>query len=257
MTIAKFRMRALLLASIILFLLVPLRSDSALRYPTSTEALRVLFIGNSLTYSNDLPAIVEAFAKATGQRPLACKTVAFPDFSLEDHWNKRDALKAIMKGHWDYVVLQQGPSASNEGRALLLEYSRRFAQETRKIGGRPALYMVWPSRSRMQDFKGVSESYRQAAEDIDGLVFPVGEAWLCAWKTDSAIALYSGDGLHPSTAGSYLAGLVIYEQLYNRSPLGLPSKLHLGSGGTLELPMDQAALLQRAAEEANKRFGRR
>jgi len=261
MSMGKIRMRVLLLASLFafvtLFLLIPLRSDCALRYPTSTKPLRVLFIGNSLTYSNELPAIVEALAKATGQRPLAYKIVAFPDFSLEDHWNKRDALKAIMKGDWDYVVLQQGPSASKEGRALLLEYSRRFAQEIRKIGGRPALYMVWPSASRMHDFKGVSESYRQAAEDVDGLVFPVGEAWLCAWKTDPAIDLYSGDGFHPSAAGSYLAGLVIFEQLYKRSPLGLPAKLRLRSGAKLEVPADLAVLLQQAAGEANKRFGRR
>ena len=260
MTIAKIRMRALLLASlfaiIILLFVVPLRSDSAPGYTTSAKPLRVLFIGNSLTYSNDLPAIVAALAKASAQRRLDYKTLAFPDFSLEDHWTKKDALNAIVKGKWDYVVLQQGPSASSEGRALLLEYSRRFAQEIRKIGARPALYMVWPSRSRLRDFEGVSNSYRHAAEDVDGLCFPVGEAWLSAWRTDPAIQLYSGDGFHPSTTGSYLAGLVIYEQLYQRSPVGLSSTLRLGSE-TIELSKDEAVVLQRAAEEANKRFGRR
>lgn len=153
--------------------------------------------------------------------------------------------------------MQQGPSASNEGRALLLEYGRRFAEEIGKIGARPAFYSVWPSASRMQDFKGVTESYRHAAEDVDGLLFPVGEAWLSAWRIDPSIGLYSADGFHPSMAGSYLAGLVIYGQLYNRSSVGLPFKLRLGSGAGIEIPPDQAVLLQRAAEEANKLFGRR
>ena len=82
------------------------------------------------------------------------------------------------------MVLQQGPSASKEGRALLLEYGRRFAEEIRRIGGRPALFSVWPLAGRMQDFKRVSESYGQAARDLDGLVFPVGDAWLNAWRVN-------------------------------------------------------------------------
>lgn len=155
------------------------------------------------------------------------------------------------------MVLQQGPSASKEGRALLLEYTRRFAEDIRRIGARPALYSVWASIIRRQDFKGVSESYRQAAEEVDGLLFPVGEAWLSAWKVDPSITLYSEDGFHPSGVGTYLAALVMYEQLYNRSPVGLPSKLQLGSGAKIEIPADQALLLQRAAEEANKLFARR
>lgn len=241
---------------ILLFLAAPLCCGSALKQRDTAKALRVLFIGNSLTYSNDLPSVVEAFAKATSQRAFANKTIAFPDFSLEDHWNRNDARKAIVSGEWDFVVLQQGPSASKEGRALLVEYGRRFAEAIRQIGARPAFYSIWPSANRMQDFKGVSESYRQAAEDVDGLVFPVGEAWLGAWKANPSIGLYSADGFHPSPAGSYLAGLVIYQQLYNRSPVGLPSKLRLGSGARIEIPADLAVVLQHAAEEANKLFAR-
>jgi hypothetical protein len=154
-------------------------------------------------------------------------------------------------------VLQQGPSASREGRALLLDYSRRFAEEIRKSGGKPALYSVWPSANRLQDFKGVSDSYRQAAEAVDGIIFPAGDAWLNAWTVSPTLELYSSDGFHPSTAGSYLAGLVIYEQLYNRSPIGLPTRLLLSSGGKIEIPADQALLLQDAAQKANKLFVRR
>lgn len=256
MGMPAFRL-ALLSIFIVPFAAGPMYRVSTLEQPSSATELRVLFIGNSLTYTNDLPAVVEAFAKATGQRPFAYKTIAFPDFSLEDHWKRKDSRNAIAKKEWDYVVLQQGPSASHEGRAVLLEYTRRFAEEIRRIRGRPALYMVWPSASRMQDFQGVSESYRQAAEDVDGLVFPVGEAWLSAWRVNPSIALYSSDGFHPSTAGTYLAGLVLYEQLFNRSPLGLPSTVRLVSGGRVEIPTDQAALLQQAAEDANKKFRRR
>ncbi|HEX8652396.1 MAG TPA: hypothetical protein VF708_16395 [Pyrinomonadaceae bacterium] len=218
---------------------------------------RVLFIGNSLTYSNNLPSIVEAFAEASGQKQFAFRVVVFGGFSLEDHWNQGDARQAIKEGGWDVVVLQQGPSASTEGRQSLLEYARRFSQEINRVGAKPALYMVWPSVQRMQDFDGVSASYRQAAEETDGILFPVGEAWRAAWRRSPKLKLYSPDGLHPTIAGSYLAALIIYEQMYGQSPVGLPFTLKLRSGGKIELTAEQARLMQEAAAEANKKFGRR
>jgi hypothetical protein len=184
----------------------------------SGKALRVLFIGNSLTYSNDLPALFEAMAEASGQKRPACRAIVFGGFSLEDHWNQGGARQAIAQGGWDVVVLQQGPSASTEGRQSLLEYTRRFSQEIRRAGARPALYMVWPSADRKQDFDGVVESYRQAAKNVEGLLFPVGEAWRGAWRLDPKLKLYSPDRLHPTLAGSFLAALVIYEQLYGKPP---------------------------------------
>jgi len=73
--------------------------------------LRVLFIGNSLTQSNDLPAIVQALAVAGGQPALTQKSVLLPGTSLEDQWNNGRALKALRAEKWDVVVLQQGPSS--------------------------------------------------------------------------------------------------------------------------------------------------
>lgn len=232
-------------------------AGSTVKHQGSTQPLRVLFIGNSLTYSNNMPAIVEALADAAGQKRLAFRAVVFGGFSLEDHWTQGDARQAIAQGGWDVVVLQQGPSASTEGRQSLLEYARRFAQEIRRAGARPALYMVWPSISRRQDFDGVAESYRQAAEDAGGLLFPVGEAWRAAWRHDPKLKLYSPDGLHPTVAGSYLAALVIYERLYEKTVVGLPSKLKLRSGAEIELPGEQARLMQEAAAETNRKFGQR
>ena len=224
---------------------------------SSSKDLRVLFIGNSLTYWNDLPSMVEALAKASGQRRLAYKVIAFADFSLEDHWNQGDSRKAIARGGWDIVVLQQGPSASVAGRQSLLEDARRFAQEIHSRGARPALFMVWPQAHRRQDFERAIESYRLAADEVGGLLFPVGEAWRAAWKRNPDLALYSTDGLHPTAAGSYLAALIIYEQLYGQSPVGLPSNLKTSSGKNIEVPAEQARLMQEAAAETIRNPGRR
>ena len=79
--------------------------------PPTGPGLHVLFVGNSLTYVNDLPGILEAMADSGGQPLLETRMIAKPDYSLEDHWNDGEALTAIAKGGWNLVVLQQGPSS--------------------------------------------------------------------------------------------------------------------------------------------------
>jgi hypothetical protein len=214
---------------------------------------RVLFIGNSLTYSNDLPAIIAALAASRQQR-LIHKTIAFPNFSLEDHWQQGDALKAMAKDKWDVVVMQQGPSGLPESRAMLLDYTRRFAEKIRAAGAKPALYQVWPSAARFNDFPRVLESYQLAAKDVNGLLLPVGAAWRAAWDRDAKLALYAEDQFHPSALGSYLAALVMYEKLLGKTPLGLPAQLSPRSKtvAKIALSAEQAHLLQLAASEANQ-----
>ena len=221
--------------------------------PDPPEVLRVLFIGNSLTASNDLPAIVQAMAKADHKKPLVFKSMAVPGFSLEDHLDRGEAQRAIAKGKWDVVVLQQGPSALEESRIQLVRDTRRFNQLIRRAGAKTALYMVWPSTERAQDFERVCESYRLAAADVDGMLFPAGGAWLAAWRHDPKLALYSPDGLHPTVVGSYLAALVIYEKLYESTPIGLPppSALAPRRFARINLSKKQLEDLQKSAAEAD------
>jgi hypothetical protein len=216
---------------------------------TPTAGGGILFIGNSLTTTNDLPAMIERLARESGGSPLVTRTVAEGGFSLEDHWNRGVAQRVIAAGGWSVVVLQQGPSALPESQANLREYAQRFDAEIRRVGARPALYMVWPESERAAVFDDVVASYRRAAEAVNGLLYPVGEAWRIAWRRDSRIALYGPDGFHPSPAGTYLAALVIYQQISGRSTIGLPSPLSSLDAATVRV-------LQEAAAEANAGFAR-
>lgn len=212
----------------------------------------VLFVGNSLTFWNDMPAILGRLLEAGGVGALHLEVVALPNFGLEDHWTEGTARARIALGGWEVVILQQGPSAT-EGRPSLLEYSDRFAAEIGGVGARTALYMVWPDQSRTFDFDGVSDSYETAARSVGGLLFPAGEAWRSAWARDAGLALYGPDGFHPSLLGSYLAALVMYEQLADQDPRDLPAEIPTPSG-TVELSQEVANTVQEAAVEANARF---
>jgi hypothetical protein len=220
---------------------------------SSANLQRVLFVGNSLTAANDLPGLVSGLSNAAGGPRLECRSVAFPDYSLEDHWNRGVALKAIQEGGWSVVVLQQGPSALPESRVLLIEYTKKFDAEIRRAGARTALYMVWPSLDRRTDFEGVKTSYAAAAREVGGLLLPAGDAWRAAWRRDSHLELYGRDGFHPTPMASYLAALVIYQQLSGRSPVGLPTAIMptTSSSASVVIPPARAALLQAAAAEAN------
>lgn len=216
--------------------------------------MRVLFVGNSLTYWNEMPSML-LWMLETSEIPVGrIEFVAFPDVGLQDHWASGPARSRIAEGDFDYVVMQQGPSAT-EGRPSLLEYSQRFAEEIRASGAVPAMYMVWPSSARPFDFDGVSSSYSDAATEIDGLLFPAGEAWRAAWARDVTLALYGPDGFHPSELGSYLAALVMFEQLADRAASTLPALVPTPTG-IVSIPGAQAALLHESATEVNAAFAR-
>jgi len=209
---------------------------------SGSGALRVLFIGNSLTAANDLPGMVEALSRARGDVTVEATAITASNFSLEDHWNQGSARATVAKGNWAFIVLQQGPSALPDSRVLLREYARRFAGEARKTGARTALYMVWPSKARARDFDAVSESYGLAARDADGVLIPAGDAWREVWRRDPEITLYGSDDFHPSALGSYVAALTVWRALSGASVVGLPGP---SSSWTGLLP-----LLQEAADRA-------
>ena len=202
------------------------------------ETMRVLFIGNSLTAANGLPEIVEALSKSRGTVAVDATVITAGNFSLEDHWNHGNARAAVAHGRFSFVVLQQGPSALPESRVLLREYARRFAGEAGKAGARTALYMVWPAKARSRDFDAVSESYALAAQDVDGVLIPAGEAWREVWRRDPQTALYGNDDFHPSVLGSYVAALTVWRALSGTSVAGLPGP---PSVSPAMLPLLQAA----------------
>jgi hypothetical protein len=213
-------------------------------------SLRVLFIGNSLTYANDLPAMVAGFAlEARVGLRIEVEDVSNANYALEDHWGDSRTMRTLDEGGWDVVVLQQGPSSLPENQVNLRENAARFAERIRQLGGTPALYMVWPDVTRLSFFDAVSQSYRNAAEAADAALYPAGEAWRAAWMVDPSLPLYDGDGYHPSILGTYLAALTIYHGLTSRSVIGLSSPDGVRA--------DVAAMLQQAAEQATAQFGRR
>jgi hypothetical protein len=237
----------------LLLLLVPAACGGS-NSPTGPQLIgegrRILFVGNSLTYANDLPGMLQALADSAGGDRLAVETVAGPDFALVDHWREGTAAREIAEGGWELVVLQQGPSSVEVNRDSLRIFTSRFAAEMAKVNARPALYSVWPTLARRQDFPRAIESYALAASDVNGLLLPVAAAWVAALERDANLVLYGADGFHPTLTGTYLAAVVMYAKILNRSPVGLPARLRLRSGAVIAINAQTARLLQEVAAAA-------
>lgn len=183
----------------------------------STPPLQVLFVGNSLTTTNDLPGVVSGLAVAIG-RQLEVGRVTSDGFALEDHWNDGRVRAELASGNWDVVIMQQGPSALVESQVQLREWAIRLSDEARAGGARPGLLSVWPESYRRQVLSDVIASYRTAATAANADIYPAGDAWYAAWRCDPRLALYGHDGFHPSKLGTYLAALVVVGKLF-RVPL--------------------------------------
>jgi hypothetical protein len=213
--------------------------------------LHVLFLGNSLTAANDLPALVQAMA-ATGGTRLTYRAFAPGGGSLEEHWSNAEERAALAGTHWDYVVMQQGPSTRPRSQVHLREWVGKWATEARDHAAIPALYMVWPIQGQTDGFKLVAQSYRQAADASKSELLPVGEAWETALRANRSTRLYQSDKVHPNKAGSYLAALVITRGLTGIPAAAIPSRLKLADGQVVQLPEAEANELRRSADQATE-----
>ena len=278
----KPKLRAFLYAITLLICAVsiaPLSFGAAPKRGQELRTIHVLFIGNSYTYFNDLPAIFKELAAAGGQAKVETTMIAPGGTRLKDHWEKGDDLKTLRGSKWDYVVLQDqsvlGTSYYVKGSPRVVTdkfftpYAEKWAEEVRKAGAAPVFYLTWARQLTPEDQTELNYAYVHAARETKSLVAPAGIAWSLVRQRQPAINLFYKDGSHPSPAGSYLSACAMYASIFDRNPAGLPSKI---SGvpvnletETLEpdkiavladIPQADAKVLQSAAWDAWKQLKR-
>jgi hypothetical protein len=211
----------------------------------------VLFLGNSHTYVNDLPAVFRELARAGGQN-VETGMVANGGETLAEHATAAESTAAIRGSRWSFVVLQEQseiPAFVSSRQSQMYPAARSLVGVIRTAGGTPVLLETWAHRDGLpQD--GLAYPAMQAAIDagygalgaqLGVVVAPAGQAWQTVLRDDPTIVLWQDDGNHPSMAGTYLAACVLYTRIFGASPVGIPD-----SGG---LASDVARALQGAAAQ--------
>ena len=243
------------------------------------HVIRVLFIGNSYTYFNNLPELLTRLAEYGNQDPVETRMVAPGGLRLEDHWEKGEALKALHDGKWDYVVLQDQSTLGIDfylngtlhvtSDAVFRPFAEKWSAEIRKQGATPLYYLTWARKATPEDQAALNYAYVSAARKTGSRIAPVGIAWGNVRHNHPSINLYYKDGSHPSPAGSYLAACTFYAAIFHHTPVGLPGKI-TGAPVNLEtekpepdktavlvdIPGEQARALQTSAWSATEELAR-
>jgi len=183
-------------------------------------AQKILYVGNSLTYSNNLPEIVERLGKSFNKN-IDTQCICFPNYGLEDHWNDGLIQASISKGEFDFVVFQQGPSSQAYGRTSLLDFGGRISKLAIEKGATPVYFMVWPSLQYYQTFNGVIKNHTDAAEFNKAHLIKGGEIWRFFRESYDTVELYQRDQFHPSITGSFLMALTHIKYLFPAADLSL------------------------------------
>lgn len=182
---------------------------------TSKIEFNILFIGNSLIYTNNLPDLVKKSAELQGI-VIETKMLSFPNYAISDHWNDGEVQKLIASKKYDFVIIQQGPSSQNDGRKMLIEYGEKYSHLCKLNNSKLCYFMVWPSLTNYHTFDDVVKNHKDAASINNSILLPVGEVWKDYFDNTNSFQYYSSDGFHPSLKGSQIAAKVIVEYLFQK-----------------------------------------
>ena len=177
------------------------------------KTYQILFIGNSLTYSNNLPKLVKNSAKINGII-VNTKMIALPNYAIEDHWNDGKVQKLISNNKFDFVLIQQGPSSQNDGRKMLIEYGEKYSKLCNLNNSKLFYFMVWSSVKYYHTFEGVIKNHKDAALLNNSILIPVGEKWKKFIDNTQNFEYHGIDGFHPSLKGSEIAANEIVKTLF-------------------------------------------
>ena len=175
------------------------------------KKIRVLFIGNSHTYVNDIPALT---AKAAGVDGYDMETVccATTDYYLADHLKDEESLEALKSGGFDFVVLQEHTTPFPDEE----EYAASVKDIMDVVPGKKTkfiLYETWAPKDRPQKQETI-ERVNEAVADASGAVLAsVGKTWWETLEADPDAGLYGEDGEHASEEGALLVSQVLWETI--------------------------------------------
>lgn len=223
------------------------------------KPIRVLFVGNSQFYYNQMPKIVETIAESapkdrariTADWKPSDRSVA-GGATLERHWKfgagKNTARAKITEEKWDYVILQEFTGIA--AKESTQQYARLFHDLIREHGAKTLLFSTAHIAKHFpKGFHQINEADQAVAKELKAPVVSGGLSWLVYLgdnpSEEQILALYDRDKGHPGPKGSYLYACTVYAFVTGQSPVGLTNRLpHLPEH---PITPEQAKKMQEAA----------
>lgn len=194
------------------------------------QAQKILFIGNSIIYSHEVPKMLAAMIKAKKpEQKVEVEMVAGPSYSLQDHCDEGLAARELKRQSWNIVVLQELTAMPEHDKACTMKYLAVLDKLARKQGAK--VYLMETYNDIEQPRTTPTQTIlRDAAKQMHEELLPTGQIFNYVRDIYPKIGIYSPDGHHPNYAGTYLLAMVAYSGFYHESPQGLPSSLPFPNG---------------------------
>ncbi len=230
----------------------------------AADTTRILFIGNSYTFMNDLPG---TFAKLSesGGHPVKADISAIANNTLAKHTKNKKTVEKIKNGKWNYVVLQEHSIGTviDSFRTKYTYPAVEYLDSLIKIKkAKTLLYMTWGrkkggiqildslSTKRYKDYfemqKDLEKEYKELGKKFGAKVVPAGLAWQNVIKKYYFSDLWNEDESHPNLEATYLNACVFYATVFGKSPVGLKY--------TAGLDKSYAQFLQETAYSTYKQY---
>ena len=173
--------------------------------------MRTLFIGNSHTYFNDMPAIFKILCKEQDV-DMQVAMLTKGGMGLDYHAENEQTRFNILYGDYDFVILQH--VAHPMGEYDVMEAAAdKIVSWIREAGAVPCYYMTWTEEDNESFQAEMAARYRKLARKHECLLAPVGEKWWEEIHRNPSVDLYDEDRRHASGAGSIFAAQVILDTL--------------------------------------------
>ena len=224
---------------------------------TNKKNIKVLFIGNSLTYTHDIPNTLKELAASSNEYNFEVDSLVEGGMQINyflQGGSSSLAYQKIMSSKWNFVVLQQQSSSQEQyiNRDYLVQNSDSafytslvdpentspwcqkkrdsvlctYERLIRTQGAEPVFYMHWiPSFSTVLGIRS-GGSFIYAAQKLNAVIAPVGVSFfklkdLGYSPICGSLECILQDEVHPGPLGAYAAATVFYATLTNSSPVGL------------------------------------
>ncbi len=217
------------------------------------QYVKILYIGNSYTYFNDLPKIIKDIA-ITVNIDITYDQSTFGGYRFLHHKDDAATISKIQAEDWDYVVLQnqsQRPGFKpDDVRSDSLPHAEALVDLIKANNSQTEIiyFQTWGREngdsqnaayySLVSTFDGhtqaLKEGYEIYQESTGGEIAPVGSVWQQVVNDGSRpfnrSDLWIEDESHPELLGSYLAALTILSQIMDVNPRNISENAGLSAG---------------------------
>lgn len=217
------------------FVFISIYQMNTVTQADETTPVKILFIGNSSTYYNNMPSMVEGLAKADNIdcqiRSITASNYKLTQFATSGNSYNTEIMNALSMDKWDFVVLQEHrePIMQNlEKTQTALTTLKKAIEDS---GARTVLYetqadcigrdftingsSIYFDHNTLQYY--MNKNYYYLSGVLDCSLAPAGLYYTRCMNIYPEISLYNTDMIHPSVEGSYLAACVLYQTIFNKS----------------------------------------